>query len=104
MQRPQRSERSEPILRPLPTEQATPTPLESPFMSAKDAAALLGVSTDHVTRSVAANAIPGFKWGGIYRVLREFVEDVYAEIRAGNAVVVEEFAKTWRSQPKAVAS
>lgn len=103
MQRSQRPQRCEPIRRPVLIQPVAETP-PSPFMSAKDAAALLGVSPDHVTRSVAANAIPGYKWGGVYRVLREFVEDVYAEIRAGNAVVVEEFAKTWRSQPKAVAS
>jgi hypothetical protein len=97
MQRPERPQRAEPIKRPVLVQQPTEETL-SPFMPAKDAAALLNVSPEHVIRAVLADVIPGFKFGGLYRVLRAFVDDVYTEISAGNAVVIEDFAETWRTK------
>jgi excisionase family DNA binding protein len=96
MQRSERPLSDQPTERPVLIEPAQEP--ASPFMSAKDAAALLNVSTDHVIRAVLAGTVPGFKFGCVYRVLRAFVEDLYAEIRAGNGIVIEDFAATWQAK------
>jgi excisionase family DNA binding protein len=98
MQRSERPLTDQPTQRPSLVEPVTEEPTVSPFMPAKDAAALMGVSADHVNRAVRAGAIPGYKWGAVYRVLRAFVDAVYAEICAGNGVVIEEYAAAWKSR------
>lgn len=101
MQRPQRPQRRKPTGRPVLVQPTGDPP--SPFMTAKDVAALLGVSDDTVTRAVREGAIPGFKLKSTYRIFRAFVDDVYAEICSGRGVVIEDYAKSWQSQIQAVA-
>lgn len=73
-----------------------PRPDVSPlFLTISEVAVLLGVSPMTVRRRVQAGAWPSGRCGGQHLILREFVDDVIAEVRAGNHPDFDEFAAQW---------
>ncbi|WP_165975235.1 helix-turn-helix domain-containing protein [Actinomadura rubrisoli] len=69
---------------------------ESPlFLTISEVAQILGISTMTVRRRVQAGAWPSGRCGGQHLILREFVDDVIAEVRAGRHPDFDVFAAQW---------
>lgn len=71
---------------------------ESLFVSVDYLATAIGVSRRKVIRAFHDGFIPGLKWDATYHLLREFVEGLIAEVKAGGQIHFAEYAASWRAK------
>lgn len=79
-------------VQPVQSAQPDNTAESTLFMTADEAAKLLGYSPEHVRRCIKKRLIPGIKVGDSYRVFRSFIQRIVAEMEAGRFVDFDDFA------------
>src|SRR4051794_10015750 len=72
-----------------------------PFITVREAAALLGRSREYLYAGLREERFPGTQFGRAWEMPRAFVIGFIAEVAAGSRVRFEEYADQWQSKTHA---